>query len=261
MIQAQIIPIIRPNYFCQEFNAYATSAIHTPETEAPVWWDHAATTPMVQPSPTALHINPQRAIKSLVNQLQNDTSYELNGTSSTVKMPSGLVIHMAESTAQQSFVVQSPQMRSSHFAQSFLAHPLSANRHQYPPPPCPYIPNASPQQLTHLRKTRFAASKQSESPSPKRTSSAVHVRKRGTTRASKVGQRAPSTGTVDFVNFTPNDSRKILTGVAPSGSSKTKARREKEAMEKRRQLSVAALRAVRAAGGDVESLVEQGLFV
>lgn len=63
------------------------------------------------------------------------------------------------------------------------------------------------------------------------------------------------------MNFTPNDRRVILTGVAPSGSSKTKARREKEAMEKRRKLSMAALRAVTAAGGDVNSLVEQGLFV
>jgi hypothetical protein len=66
---------------------------------------------------------------------------------------------------------------------------------------------------------------------------------------------------VDFVNFTPSDSRKILTGVAPSGSSKTKARREKEAMDKRRKFSQAAVRAVREAGGDVGSLVEQGLLV
>ena len=74
--------------------------------------------------------------------------------------------------------------------------------------------------------------------------------------------RTPSLGVaVDFVNFTPSDSKKILNGVAPSGSSKTKARREKEAMEKRRKLSQAAVRAVRAAGGDVESLVEQGLLV
>ncbi|EED17845.1 developmental regulatory protein WetA [Talaromyces stipitatus ATCC 10500] len=59
---------------------------------------------------------------------------------------------------------------------------------------------------------------------------------------------------VSFVNFTPEDSKKILTGVAPSGSSKTKARREQEAREKRRKLSEAALLAVRNAGGDVEAL-------
>lgn len=57
-----------------------------------------------------------------------------------------------------------------------------------------------------------------------------------------------------FVNYTPSDSRKILTGVAPSGSSKTKARREKEAIEKRRKLSLAAARAVLEAGGDSGAL-------
>ena len=59
---------------------------------------------------------------------------------------------------------------------------------------------------------------------------------------------------VSFVNFTPSDSKKILTGVAPSGSSKTKARREQEARDRRRKLSEAALNAVRSAGGDVEAL-------
>ncbi|KAF2450070.1 hypothetical protein P171DRAFT_352101 [Karstenula rhodostoma CBS 690.94] len=63
-----------------------------------------------------------------------------------------------------------------------------------------------------------------------------------------------------FVNFTPDDSRKILTGVAPSGSSKTKARREKEAAEKRRKLSQAAVQAVIEAGGDLWRLEKEGLL-
>jgi hypothetical protein len=63
------------------------------------------------------------------------------------------------------------------------------------------------------------------------------------------------------MNFTPSDSRKILTGVAPSGSSKTKARREREAAEKRRRLSEAAIRAVKAVGGSVEGLMEEGVFI
>ena len=63
-----------------------------------------------------------------------------------------------------------------------------------------------------------------------------------------------------FVNFTPDDSRKILTGVAPSGSSKTKARREKEAAEKRRKLSEAAKKAIIDAGGDVAALEREGLL-
>jgi len=56
------------------------------------------------------------------------------------------------------------------------------------------------------------------------------------------------------VNFTEADKGKILTGVAPSGSSKTKARRELEAADRKRRMSLAALRAVEEAGGDVEVL-------
>ena len=69
-----------------------------------------------------------------------------------------------------------------------------------------------------------------------------------------------SSGNVGFVNFTPSDSKRILTGVAPSGSSKTKARREKEARDRRKQLSEAAQRAVMEAGGDVTALERSGLF-
>ena len=58
----------------------------------------------------------------------------------------------------------------------------------------------------------------------------------------------------NFVNFTAHDSDRILTGVAPSGSSKTKARREQEANEKKRKLSLAALRAIQEAGGDVNAV-------
>ncbi|KAL6878790.1 hypothetical protein J3F83DRAFT_256551 [Trichoderma novae-zelandiae] len=63
---------------------------------------------------------------------------------------------------------------------------------------------------------------------------------------------------IGFVNFTPNDGSILMTGVAPSGSSKTKARREKEAQEKRRRLSEAAMKAVAAAGGDVDKLIQEG---
>ena len=88
-------------------------------------------------------------------------------------------------------------------------------------------------------------------------------------RRSKSSRRKPSAGTLKspksagalgFVNFTPSDSQKILTGVAPSGSSKTKARRELEAHERKRKLSLAAEKAVRDAGGDPEKLRAAGLI-
>jgi hypothetical protein len=62
-----------------------------------------------------------------------------------------------------------------------------------------------------------------------------------------------------FVNFTPHDSQKILTGVAPSGSSKTKARREKEAAEKRRRIGEVVKKAVLKVGGDLRTLEKEGL--
>ncbi|EXJ78094.1 hypothetical protein A1O3_09255 [Capronia epimyces CBS 606.96] len=64
---------------------------------------------------------------------------------------------------------------------------------------------------------------------------------------------------IDFVNFTPKDSAKLLGDVAPSGSSKTRARREMEAREKRKKLGEAALKAVKVAGGDVAAF-EKAIF-
>jgi hypothetical protein len=64
-------------------------------------------------------------------------------------------------------------------------------------------------------------------------------------------------GAAGFVNFTPDDSQILLTGVAPSGSSKTKAKRDREEQERRRRLGEAALKAVEAAGGDVGLLAEE----
>ncbi|KAI1353561.1 hypothetical protein F5Y01DRAFT_55686 [Xylaria sp. FL0043] len=60
---------------------------------------------------------------------------------------------------------------------------------------------------------------------------------------------------VDFVNFTPSDSTLLMTGVAPSGSSKTKARREKEAQEREKEAQEKLLKVVKAVGGDVRKLI------
>lgn len=112
---------------------------------------------------------------------------------------------------------------------------------------------------------------QSHSPSPPLSPTiALNARRRSKYHRRKssaaVTPKTPKTptsggGTVGFVNFTPNDSRKILGGVAPSGSSKTKARREKEASDRRRKLSEAAAKAIKEAGGDVEALKKEGLLI
>jgi len=116
-------------------------------------------------------------------------------------------------------------------------------------PAQPHRPLSSPntQPRPHHRKP--------SSRSRHRNSYSQRRRSRSSSQHSSSRQASSSsTGDVGFVNFTPEDSRKILTGVAPSGSSKTKARREREAAERRRKLSQAAMKAVMDAGGDVDSL-------
>ena len=152
------------------------------------------------------------------------------------------------------------------------------------PSPSPHTssnPRSTSQKTLHHRRTRSSgvlSSRQSRTLKTPRTSrapssaaSAVmttsssctpgHSRHNsaGQTQGQGQGQQTVSssnhaTAGLGFVNFTPNDSMKILTGVAPSGSSKTKARREKEASDRRKKLSEAAERAVMVAGGDVEAM-------
>ena len=69
------------------------------------------------------------------------------------------------------------------------------------------------------------------------------------------GSRSVSSDMGGFVNFTPSDSSTLMSGVAPSGSSKTKARREREAHERRQKMNEAALKAIAAVGGDVQDFM------
>lgn len=103
---------------------------------------------------------------------------------------------------------------------------------------------------------RFAS--RSPSPSPQRGRTLSKQRNRRTPSTPRSPRRVSKSA---FVNLTPHDSAKLLTGVAPSGSSKTKARREREANDKRRKLSQAAVRAVHEAGGDIDKLRDAGLLM
>lgn len=100
-------------------------------------------------------------------------------------------------------------------------------------------------------------------PRSRRASASNGIRRASKHRRTKSTTSVPRQTQGDkggFVNFTPDDSGKILSGVAPSGSSKTKARREKEAADRRRKLSMAAVKAVQDAGGDVGALTSTGLI-
>ncbi|KAI2467410.1 hypothetical protein F4781DRAFT_311310 [Annulohypoxylon bovei var. microspora] len=81
-------------------------------------------------------------------------------------------------------------------------------------------------------------------------------------RASLNNMRGDSGGglSIEFCNYTPSDKKVLMNGVAPSGSSKTKARREREAQEHKRQMGEAYMQAIRAAGGDVDKLRQNGFF-
>ncbi|TID16378.1 developmental regulatory [Venturia nashicola] len=71
--------------------------------------------------------------------------------------------------------------------------------------------------------------------------------RRSASRATHHSRESSRTGAAEmggFINYTPSDKKRILTGVAPSGSAKTKARREKEAADQKRKMSEAAKRAV-----------------
>lgn len=128
---------------------------------------------------------------------------------------------------------------SPRYSSSSISPPIPAPATAAAAAPSPLsIPRRMPMQRTFSAEYFAAAAAQEPAPA-------------AATPASRVG----------FVNFTPHDGRKILTGVAPSGSSKTKARREKEAAEKRRRLSLAAARAILEAGGDVAAFEREGLFI
>jgi hypothetical protein len=238
-----------------DLNVFGASIIY-PDLEAPLFWNHAATA-KAQPSPTGILTNPQRATKSLGLQLQNNISYDTNDfLLDPSAMTSGLMIQMP-GAGQQAFGIGSPPMRQRGF---FDASPSQPQDYRAPERHYAQVPRQQQHDSSPIRKHRPGYF---HSPSPRSPPSPTfHVKKRKTRTNKQSTPRTPTLGgAVDFVNYTPSDSQEILTGVAPSGSSKTKARREKEAMEKRRKLSLAALRAVRAAGGDVESLVEQGLLI
>jgi hypothetical protein len=148
-------------------------------------------------------------------------------------------------------------------AQPPMYHTQSQQQHIVPIGHRPHsrTPSPNPQPQFHRRRP----SSHGQHTSRQLSQTATRSDRRKSSVASNPNRQASvPNGNVGFVNFTPHDSRKILTGVAPSGSSKTKARREKEAAEKRRKLSQAAMKAVMEAGGDVDSLrrlEREGLLV
>ncbi|KAJ4361022.1 uncharacterized protein N0V89_001591 [Didymosphaeria variabile] len=233
-----------------DFGSFSSSPNFQNTTKTTGWWSGPNThsIPVTGPSTTSTYQSPQSRSAS-----QN------MGFGTSPSSVTGLGI----SCDSASFGGYAPEMNDSqngmpHAASSFDMPPYAA---VYPPTPGIPIghgpanpPSRSPSLSPQPRFTR------------RRHSSHPHNRtasRRKSSGSSQHSAQASSRGISlggGFVNFTPDDSRKILTGVAPSGSSKTKARREKEAAEKRRKLSQAAVKAVMEAGGDLWRLEKEGLL-
>ena len=196
-------------------------------TQKPQHWWPAASAP--QPSPSAYHSARPQSLDFI-------TPAAGLGISCDSEMS-----RFTDPTAASTFSASSGNM----YAYANMMPPTHQTNQQATTPPS-RSPSTTP---PPHRVTRHEGSK------PRSTHHNHHRRK--SSNSSSSGPRPASVG---FVNFTPDDSRKILTGVAPSGSSKTKARREKEAAEKRRRLSLAATRAIIDAGGDLGELEREGLL-
>lgn len=85
-------------------------------------------------------------------------------------------------------------------------------------------PPASPYYVTKRRSTG-----EPRTPSPRRQRRTPSSKTPSRKTSGQQSPQSPRGGKLGgFVSYTPSDSEKLLTGVAPSGSSKTKARRERE---------------------------------
>ncbi|KAK4697737.1 hypothetical protein P7C71_g385, partial [Lecanoromycetidae sp. Uapishka_2] len=126
------------------------------------------------------------------------------------------------------------------------SHPQTPPPFSLPPSPSP-LQSPSKHRSLRSKSHRRGLKSLGNLRTPKSASALKQPKSASTLRSPR-----STTGTFGFVNFTPDDKSKILTGVAPSGSSKTKQRREQEAMDRKRKSSHVALKAVEAVGGDVE---------
>lgn len=258
------------------------NTVYTSLPEAEIWSPPASSAH--ESYPEIVQPKPRRATHHLLNsQLSYDSGL---GISYPNPDEIGIAVPYQPANAQD---VPTHHRKSSYPHQTHIPY---TGLGQYPalPPPLPQFTDFSPFS-TPRRRTNDLSRSPSPSPtrssrltkqrSPSRRDASQHRRvksihrqgpkeaetprhrscSRGrqprTPKTSKVS--GDSFGAIGFVNFTPKDASKLLNDVAPSGSSKTRARREQEARDKRKKMSEAAIEAVRRAGGDVSAL-ENAIF-
>lgn len=235
-----------------DFGSFSSPSDFHSTTKTTGWWNgpnsHANTIPVTGTS-----------TPSTYQGSQSRSASQNMGFGSSSSSVTGLGI----SCDSASFGAYAPELNASqdgmsHAAQSFDMPPYTAVYPTTPGIPIGHGP-ANPPSRSHSLSPQPRFTRRRHSSHPHNRAASRRKSSGSSQHSAHAGARGVSLGG-GFVNFTPDDSRKILTGVAPSGSSKTKARREKEAAEKRRKLSQAAVKAVMEAGGDLWRLEKEGLL-
>ncbi|RMZ66472.1 developmental regulatory [Pyrenophora seminiperda CCB06] len=218
--------------------SFSASPEFSNDAKAAKWWDDQIATSQPCPSTNLQDDNPRCASQNMGLGITCDSSpFDFNPVNDSAVVPAP--------SAPGSFEI--PVYGTVY---PTLSHPHQQHADQIIPIGRPISRSPSP-----YTQPRFHRRRPSTNSHPHhRTSTSSQRRKSSNGSVHSSRQMSSPGGSDGFVNFTPDDSRKILTGVAPSGSSKTKARREKEAADKRRKISQAAMKAVMEAGGDINTL-------
>lgn len=259
---------------------YQYSAQETPPHHPPVWWDDYAVSSRNVPifsqdgyrnipitsAPQQHQLNadsPHHMLQNNGMMMQLVPSTEVLSIQEP-SLPTSSSLPASDPVAVTSYSTPNEPVHAVHDSLPRIPFCENPNRNTLPP----YTPSALPLQVPRRMSTEGVnspakAKVQTTGPhrrhnSPRKSCTPTAAASSGlkgarvTTGDNNYTTNGASRGStyVSFVNFTPEDKHKLLRGVARSGSSKTKARREQEAREKRQ----AALLAVENAGGDVEAV-------
>ncbi|KAF2114395.1 hypothetical protein BDV96DRAFT_494797 [Lophiotrema nucula] len=242
-----------------DFSFSASPDFSSPNTgKSQAWWGNGTAVTAPQPGASANYHSASQSRASSGNQNLSFSTASVAGLGISCDTTSFSSFGGESETGRQAshgsngFGPSSASSFEIGYAPMYASQPAGIPISQSSP-----LPSRSPSLSPNLQPMRFTRRRQSSNHSHHST---THNRRKSSNSSSGTGAGSRS-APVGFVNFTPHDSRKILTGVAPSGSSKTKARREKEAAEKRRKLSQAAVKAVIEAGGDIGRLEKEGLLM
>ncbi|KAH7053102.1 hypothetical protein B0J12DRAFT_571014 [Macrophomina phaseolina] len=245
-----------------DFGSFSASSDYSQDRAEPQpWW---ANTSVSQPSQHNTYHNGRSGFMAVSTAPSDLATNGLMIQCEPSSMNSMLDAHAPDASFSTSSPLQPPAFGAAYSSSPGCpAHTPPANHPSLPQPhllasskPRPPPLLHAPARLHRPLPPRLVAALSAPSSRPR-----SHHRRKSSSHSSTTGPSVtPRPASVGFVNYTPDDSRKILTGVAPSGSSKTKARREKEAAEKRRRLSQAAARAIIEAGGDLAALEREGLL-